>query len=125
MARHQLSNNKYNSLIKEIFWGISGGAGSTTPQPPIGAIAFSVSFRAFSVSFRSFSVSFLFFSVCIATVGLEFGLDMDSDLYSCSKPAGLELEYCPVRLGLGLDSRHAGLELYSDSRKRGLVATLV
>ena len=38
------------------------------------------------------------------------------------QPAGLGLESCLV--WLGLDSRHAGLGLDSDSRKRGFVATL-
>ena len=47
------------------------------------------------------------------SLGLGFGLE----------PQTSGLRSCPVRLGLGLDSRHGGLGLDSDSRKRGLVAT--
>ena len=44
------------------------------------------------------------------SLGLRLGPEPqtpDSD----SKPAGLGLESCPVRIGLGLNSRHAGLGL--------------
>ena len=51
-------------------------------------------------------------------------LDSDSDSDSDSKPAGLGLGLESYASGLGLRLETCGLGLDSDSRKRGLVASL-